>query len=77
MRSAAVRDVGRDTTCDVSMSTPLCPTCGQPASEALGGPAHDWECRNEACSEFGQPVRPNEPPPRDDPDPTARRTIEP
>jgi hypothetical protein len=36
---------------------PLCPTCGQPASEALGGPDHDWECRNEACPEFGQPVR--------------------
>jgi polyisoprenoid-binding protein YceI len=42
---------------------PLCPTCGQPASEALGGPEHDWECRNEACSEFGQPVRADEPPP--------------
>jgi hypothetical protein len=41
---------------------PLCPTCGQPASEALGGPEHDWECRNEACPEFGQPVRPDEPP---------------
>lgn len=38
------------------MSPPLCPTCGQPASEALGGPAHEWECRNEACPEFGQPV---------------------
>ncbi len=37
-------------------SAPLCPTCGQPASEALGGPEHDWECRNEACPEFGQPV---------------------
>jgi hypothetical protein len=50
------------------MSTipPLCPTCGQPASEALGGPAHDWECRNEACSEFGQPVRWDEPPPREE-----------
>ena len=43
---------------------PLCPTCGQPASEALGGPEHDWECRNEACSEFGQPVRADEPPAR-------------
>ena len=37
-------------------AAPLCPTCGQPASEALGGPEHDWECRNEACPEFGQPV---------------------
>ena len=34
----------------------MCPTCGQPASEALGGPEHDWECRNEACPEYGQPV---------------------
>ena len=41
-------------------SPPLCPTCGQPASEALGGPEHDWECRNEACPEFGQPVRADE-----------------
>src|SRR5688572_6059584 len=40
---------------------PLCPTCGQPASEALGGPEHDWECRNEACPEFGQPVQADEP----------------
>ena len=39
---------------------PLCPTCGQPASEALGGPEHDWECRNEACPEFGQPVAADE-----------------
>jgi hypothetical protein len=44
---------------------PLCPTCGQPASEALGGPEHDWECRNEACPEFGQPVAADE---RDVPD---------
>jgi hypothetical protein len=35
---------------------PECPTCGQPASEALGGPDHEWECRNEACPEYGQPV---------------------
>ena len=39
---------------------PICPTCGQPASEALGGPEHDWECRNEACPEFGQPVAADE-----------------
>ena len=45
---------------------PLCPTCGQPASEALGGPDHNWECRNEACPEFGQPVRADEPPPPDE-----------
>jgi hypothetical protein len=46
---------------------PLCPTCGQPASEALGGPEHDWECRNEACPEFGQPVRDDEPPVESEP----------
>jgi hypothetical protein len=44
------------------MDEPICPTCGQPASEALGGPEHDWQCRNEACSEFGQPVREDEAP---------------
>ena len=53
----------------MSESPPLCPTCGQPASEALGGPDHDWECRNEACTEYGQPIRADEPPPREDPDP--------
>src|ERR1700754_4464869 len=37
-------------------AVPLCPTCDQPASEALGGPEHGWECRNEACPEFGQAV---------------------
>jgi hypothetical protein len=42
-------------------SPPRCPTCGQPASEALGGPEHDWECRNEACPEYGQPVSADEP----------------
>jgi hypothetical protein len=45
----------------VSTRPPLCPTCDQPASEALGGPEHDWECRNEACPEFGQPVDAHEP----------------
>jgi len=44
----------------VTGEPPLCPTCGQPASEALGGPEHDWECRNEACSEFGQAVQGDE-----------------
>jgi uncharacterized protein DUF1841 len=44
-----------------SVDPPLCPTCGQPASEALGGPEHEWECRNEACSEFGQSVAVDEP----------------
>jgi hypothetical protein len=51
-----------------SMCPPICPTCGQPASEALGGREHDWECRNEACPEFGQPVRADELPARDEPD---------
>jgi len=44
---------------------PLCPTCGQPASQALAGPEHDWECRNEACAEFGQAIAEREPAPRD------------
>jgi hypothetical protein len=60
-------EAGRGTTTSVT-SPPLCPTCGQPASEALGGPDHDWECRNEACPEFGQPVRADEPPGRDEED---------
>ena len=51
---------------NMSQRPPVCPTCGQPASEALGGPDHDWECRNEACPEFGQPVRADEPPPPDE-----------
>jgi hypothetical protein len=40
---------------------PLCPSCGQPASEALAGPEHGWECRNEACPEFGQSIDAHEP----------------
>jgi hypothetical protein len=46
----------------MSDTPPLCPTCGQPAS--LDGLADDdgrWECRNEACPEFGQPLREDEP----------------
>jgi hypothetical protein len=35
---------------------PLCPTCLQPASKSLAGPEHSWECRNEACPEYGQPA---------------------
>jgi hypothetical protein len=42
-------------------SPPLCPSCGQPASTALAGAEHDWECRNEACPEYGQPVDAHEP----------------
>jgi hypothetical protein len=44
---------------------PLCPSCGQPASEALAGPEHGWECRNEACPEFGQPIAADEPVPEE------------
>jgi hypothetical protein len=44
----------------VSPDPPLCPSCGQPASRALAGPEHGWECRNEACPEFGQAVEPAE-----------------
>lgn len=43
------------------MEAPLCPSCGQPASQALAGPDHGYECRNEACAEFGQPLRADEP----------------
>ena len=51
------------------MPAPLCPDCGQPASTALGGAEHDWECRNEACPEFGQAVQPGEPPTTTEPNP--------
>ena len=47
-----------------SGTPPLCPTCGQPASTALADAGHGWECSNEACTEFGQPIRDDEPPPR-------------
>jgi len=40
----------------------VCPTCTQPATRALG-PDEGWECRNEACPEFGQPLQPGEPAP--------------
>jgi hypothetical protein len=38
---------------------PACPTCGQPATTAFG-PDEGWECRNEACPEFGQPLTPDD-----------------
>jgi hypothetical protein len=44
------------------MTPPLCPSCGQPASTSLAGAEHDWECRNEACPEFGQSIDPDEEP---------------
>ncbi|MGH2945240.1 MAG: hypothetical protein ACRDPC_03070 [Solirubrobacteraceae bacterium] len=43
---------------------PTCPTCGQPASQSLAGPEHEWECRNEACPEFGQALDAHEPAPK-------------
>lgn len=43
------------------MDAPVCPSCGQPASQALAGPDHGYECRNEACAEFGQALRTDEP----------------
>ncbi len=46
-------------------TTPNCPTCDQPASTALAGPEHGWECRNEACPEFGQAIEPHEADPSD------------
>jgi hypothetical protein len=47
------------------------PVCGQPASTALAGSEHGWACRNEACPEFGQPIRDDEPPPSDAGEPSA------
>jgi hypothetical protein len=61
----------------VATTPPLCPSCGQPASEALGGPEHDWECRNEACTEFGQAVRADEPSSEDEPGPGLRHDASP
>ena len=63
----------RGTTDGMNATPPLCPTCGQPASEALGGPEHEWECRNEACSEFGQAVARDEPPVQGEQDTPERR----
>ena len=45
----------------MSESIPLCPTCGQPASRDLADTDPGWECRNEACPEFGQPLQDHEP----------------
>ena len=46
----------------MTMTAPVCPSCGQPATTALAGAEHGWECGNEACTEFGQPIRGDEPP---------------
>jgi len=60
----------------VAISAPVCPSCGQPASEALGGPEHDWECRNEACPEFGQALSAHEPATPGKERPEGPRTLE-
>jgi hypothetical protein len=54
------------------MDAPLCPDCGQPATLELAGAEEAWHCRNEACAEFGQPIRRDEPPVTE-PDPTGGR----
>jgi hypothetical protein len=58
-------------------TAPLCPSCGQPASQGLADTDPGWECRNEACPEFGQPLRDDEASRREPPDPgdgaTGRR----
>lgn len=52
-----------------------CPTCGQPATRALP-PDEGWECRNEACPEFGQELVETEPVPVDLPSPRGPETVE-
>lgn len=52
----------------MSETPPNCPTCSQPATRALG-PDEGWECRNEACPEFGQPLSASEPVPAQPPGP--------
>jgi len=47
------------------VAAPLCPDCGQPGTLLADG----WHCRNEACPEYGQPLRADEPPPREPPGP--------
>jgi hypothetical protein len=52
-----------------------CPTCGQPATRAF--PPHEgWECRNEACPEFGQPLTDHEPAADGPPSPRGPETLE-
>ncbi len=52
-----------------------CPTCGQPATRGLP-PDERWECRNEACPEFGQELAEIEPVPADPPSPSGPETAE-
>jgi uncharacterized protein (DUF1810 family) len=42
----------------MTASAPLCPTCGQPTTLGFADTGDGWECRNEACPEFGQVVAP-------------------
>ena len=60
----------------MATDAPLCPDCGQPASTALGGPEPGWECRNEACPEFGQPLTGLEPVPAEPPRPRGPETLD-
>ncbi len=53
----------------------VCPTCGQPATKAFP-PDEGWECRNEACPEFGQPLSGHEPAPEGDAGPRGPETPE-
>ncbi|MBJ7519346.1 MAG: hypothetical protein JHC84_06595 [Solirubrobacteraceae bacterium] len=53
----------------------VCPTCGQPATRALG-PDEGWECRNESCPEFGQPLHDGEPAPSEPPSPRGPHTVD-
>lgn len=52
-----------------------CPTCGQPATRALSSD-DGWECRNEACPEFGQELSGAEPAPLEPPSPRGPETPE-
>jgi uncharacterized protein (DUF1810 family) len=45
----------------MTSSAPLCPTCGQPTTLGFADTGDGWECRNEACPEFGQIVAPEGP----------------
>jgi hypothetical protein len=61
----------------VATATTALPSGGQPASEALAGPADDWDCRNEACPEFGRAVRTEKPSGEEKPEPEGPRGAHP
>jgi hypothetical protein len=46
----------------MTTAPPLCPTCGQPATLDFADTDDRWECRNEACPEFGQVISPSDEP---------------